>query len=278
MPKTNNPIVIVIAGPTASGKTDLARRLAKEYNGELISADSRQVYRFLDVGTGKEGVLRSNTTGSSLASKYPELRYIEDTPQWLTDFVDPRQKLYTVADYQSAAYEVINDVISRGKLPIIVGGTGLYISAITEGYDFSVQLERHTDNPRHSAGTIRQKTPPEWNLLELALDIPRPELHRRIDNRLERRFDEGLIEEAQHLCRKCLTTERMRSFGLEYRYLADFIDGIIDKVTLKQTLPFAIHRYARRQIAWFKRHGQVQWCDTHDILLATAKTFLDKAS
>lgn len=256
----NKPIVITIVGPTASGKTNLARRLALVYDGELVSADSRQVYKHLNIGTGKDGELRPNTVpNTSLANRYPELRYINDIPQWLTDFVEP-QRFYTVAEYQQAAYEVVDDILRRGKLPIIVGGTGLYISAITQGYDFSPDAQRDPNNPRHSDKQYHQKTPPNWQLVELGIDIPPDTLRKCIDARLRSRVNDGLITEARTLhTSHRLSLERLRAFGLEYKYLADLIDGRYTEDECLQQLAFAIHRYARRQRTWFRHHGNVQW-------------------
>lgn len=250
--------VIAIVGPTASGKTSLARRLALQYNGELISADSRQVYRGLDIGTGKEGELRPNTTGSRLAKQYPYLRYLNTIPQWLIDIHDPIEQ-YTVADFQQQALEIVEDIISRDKLPIIVGGTGLYVSALLEGYDFSEQQSRDSKNPRHAAPTVYYKQPPDWNTLVLGLDRPRQELYARIDARVDQRITAGMIEEVQTLLRNGLDTNRLRSFGLEYRYITDLIENHLDKETMIGQLKYAIHAFARRQLTWWRQHGPVTW-------------------
>lgn len=256
----HKPRIITVVGATASGKTDLARRLALLVDGEIVSADSRQVYKFLDIGTGKDGSLQPNTIpDTQLAVRYPQLRYIDDIPQWLTDFIDPHER-YSVADYQAAAYEVIDDIIRRGKTPIITGGTGLYVSAVTMGYDFSVQPGRDAQNPRHSNKTNYNKKAPEWDLVELGINLPREALHQRIDARVDSRLAQGMIEEAQSLITDHgLTTEQLRRFGLEYRYLADHLDGLLIQEQLAEQLKYAIHRYARRQLSWFRNHGNVQW-------------------
>lgn len=274
---SNPPLIITIVGPTASGKTDLARRLAMTYNGELVSADSRQVYKHLNIGTGKDGDLRTNdVAGTNLAERYPELRYLGDIPQWLTDYVDP-ERMYTVAEYQQAAYEVIDDILRRGKLPIIVGGTGLYVSAVTLGYDFSPDAQRDQRNPRHSDKQHHKRTPPGWRLLEIGLDVPHDGLRERIDARLLSRVEQGLITETQTLHESHrLSLERLRAFGLEYKYLADLIDGQYTETECLRQLAFAIHRYARRQRTWFRHHGNVQWLTNTDDADTIISTVLKK--
>lgn len=256
---THKPLVIAVVGPTASGKTALARRLALEHNGEIISADSRQVYRYLDIGTGKDGELQENKTGSKLAIRYPQLRYLEDDiPQWLTDFVDPNET-YTVTEYQQAAYQVIDDILSRDKTPILCGGTGLYVSAVLEGYQFQT-VDRSAVNPRHSDGSMKVKKAPDWDVKEIGINLPREELHSRIDERLDKRLEQGLVEEVKQLIeRHNVTPERLRRFGLEYRYIMDYLDDLLSYDLMHEQLKYAIHRYARRQLTWSRNHGKVEW-------------------
>lgn len=234
---TNKPTVITIVGPTASGKTDLARFLATELNGEVISADSRQIYRRLDIGTGKED--------------------ISPIKQHLIDIVDPEER-YTVADWQRDALAAVDDIVSRGKLPIICGGTGLYVSALTEGFDFSENTARSETNPRHSAGSTK-KNPPDWNLIEIGVDLPREELMKRINKRVETRIDSGMIQEAKDLMDSGVSAEWLRSIGLEYKYMVDLLEGKLIITEFTEQLKADIRRYAKRQITWFRHHGNVQW-------------------
>jgi tRNA dimethylallyltransferase len=263
---TSKPQIITVVGATASGKTDLARRLALMHNGEIVSADSRQVYRYLDLGTGKDGELRTNETSSSLTALYPQLRYLDDNiPQWLTDFVDPNET-YTVAEYQKAAYEVIDDILSRGKTPIICGGTGLYVTSVIEGYEFSAETERDPNNPRHSDGVGRVKKAPDWGVITYGINVPREELHKRIDQRLIKRLDLGLVQEVRDVMQHHeVTFERLRKLGLEYRFIADYLDGILQYDDMVSQLGFAIHRYARRQLTWFRNHGDVKWIESQNV-------------
>lgn len=268
----NRPKVLVIVGPTASGKTNLARFLAHRFNGEIVSADSRQVYRSLDIGTGKEGLLQDNMTGSVLAHKYPRLRYLDDTPQWLIDIADLLDE-FSVAEYQKRAYEVIEDIVNRGKLPIIVGGTGLYVSALVEGYQFKENMPRSSANSRHSVGN-NEKMPPDWSVLALGTDLPREELYRRIDKRLKQRLDSGMIEEAKKLLESGISADRLRQFGLEYRYLADLLEGKLTEKDFITKLKHAIHSFARRQLTWFRHHGNVSWISDKEEGSMKVKEFL----
>ncbi len=257
--KTDRPLVIAVVGPTASGKTNLARFLAMQFNGEIVSADSRQIYKWLDIGTGKDGELQPNMVAETrLKDLYPQLRYIDTIPQWLTDFVDPNEN-FTVADFQARALEVIEDILERGKLPIITGGTGLYISALIEGYEFTGNQARDKNNPRHAQKTKYHKSPPNWDVLYFGTDLPRQELYERIDRRLHERIKIGLIDEGKALVQKGLTYDRMRAFGLEYRYLADLIEGVLSEKEFESQLSAAIHQFARRQLTWWRHHGNVTW-------------------
>lgn len=273
LPKTNSRSkVIVIVGPTASGKTDLARRLALKYNGELISADSRQVYRGLNIGTGKEGELKANTL--ALTEAYTKLRFLEgDIPQWLIDIADP-QETYTVADFQKDCLKLVDNIASRGKLPIIVGGTGLYVSAVLDGYDFSEQRERSQDNPRHATQQEYRKTPPDWDILTLGIELPREELYHRIDTRVDRRIEEGMIQEAEELLASGIGADRLRQFGLEYRFLVDYIEKKLSFDEFRTKLKYAIHAFARRQLTWWRHHGPVGFCNDYNTIIDRVSKFL----
>lgn len=272
MNESNKQKIIVIAGPTASGKTNLARFLAEQCNGEIVSADSRQVYRDLDIGTGKEGeLLEKPVDDSKLNHKYPLKRYLGEIPQWLIDIAEPTDR-YTVADWQKAAYEVVDDILTRGKLPIIVGGTGLYIAGLIGGYEFN-GVNRDKTNSRHADPSTYQKNPPNWEVLQLAFDISRDELYRRIDARLTERIGKGLIKEGEELLAK-LGAERLRAFGLEYRYLVHLFTGELSIDVFESRLASAIHQYARRQITWFKKHGPVLNITTQEEALRQVETFI----
>lgn len=268
----------MVLGPTASGKTALGVQLAREFGGEIVSADSRQVYRGLTIGAGKD--LDEYTRDGA------PVRY------HLIDIVDLDRE-YSVYDYQQDCYAVIDGLRSRGVLPVIVGGTGLYLEAILEGYkmvhapedtEIRERLSRETDE--ELAAYLRRLRPRQHNVtdladrgrmiraIEIALsndanDAPalpplsplvlgtrwdRPMLHERIDRRLRERLDQGLIEEVQGLLDQGAGPERLRLLGLEYRFVTDFLEGRIqNRNDLYQKLRSAIINFAKRQETWFRR-------------------------
>ncbi len=274
--------VLVILGPTATGKSSLAVKLARKFNGEVISADSRQVYKGLDIGTGK------------ISKK--DMRGIH---HWLLDVVSPKI-IFTVAEWQKQAKEKIKDIISRGKLPIICGGTGFYIQSIVDGIvlpevppnkNLRKKLEKKSlnnlvlmlkklDNERlknidtknkvrliraieiatklgYVPNINKQKIP--YEILQVGLTLPDTKLKKKISIRLFARIRDGMIEEAKKLNKKGLSFKRMREFGLEYKYLADYLENKLSKIELVEKLETEIWRYSKRQITWFKRDQRIKW-------------------
>ncbi len=296
--------LLVILGPTATGKTDLAIKLAKQFNGEIVSCDSRQVYKGLDIGTGK----------------YPngDKSKLENIHVWLFDVVSFR-KQYTVADYVKAAEIAIEDIQNRGKLPIVVGGTGLYLKALLEGLSnlevpinpvLRKQLEKLSkeqlqdklrqvnadkwkkmndsdrENPRRliraieiSTSSLRgvQRTTKQSlslsrllrfarnDVLRIGLMASRDVLYKRVDESVVSRINQGMVEEVIELHSKGLSLKRMRQLGLEYGVLADYLENSINsKEELIKQLQFKIHGYVRRQLTWFKKEQNVNWFDITD--------------
>ena len=295
--------VIVILGPTSSGKTNLAVKLAKQFNGEIISADSRQVYKGMDVGTGKdlgEYKIKKTTNQENKKTK------IEKIPYHLIDVVSPK-KQFTVADYQQLAYRAIDDILQRGKVPIICGGTGLYISAVTEGYilpkvqssKFKIQSIRNKLNKLNLNQLLEQlkkidqktyrvidknnrrrvqraleiyyqtglsksaqleKRPPAYKFLVLSLSFSRKVLNQRIDSRLKHRLEKGgLVKEVKRLHQQGVSWKRLEEFGLEYRWVAKYLQGKISYDEMFKELKKAIHHFAKRQMTWFKRNKNIKW-------------------
>lgn len=301
--------ILVILGPTATGKTDLALMLAKKFNGELVSCDSRQVYIGLDIGTGK---LPSKEVKYSKGEMF---WIIDGIKIWMYDVVDPGRQ-YSVADYVKDAMVIINDILNRGKLPIIVGGTGLYLRGLLDGFSnlaipineklrkalsklslnelqenlkkidrrkWELLNEPDKKNKRRLLRSIevtlmypyKDKTQmpnlisQNYDIFKIGLIVPRDVLYKKIDYRLDLRFSQGLIEEAENLYKKGLSLERMKQLGLEYGVLADYIDGAITKDQLVDNLKIKIHQYAKRQLTWFKKEKDVNWFDiTSGLLLA----------
>lgn len=279
--------VLVILGPTASGKSDLAVSLALRFGGEIVSADSRQVYKYLNSGTGK--ITRA------------EMRGIK---HHLLDVVEPRKR-FTVSEFVSKANEALKLIEANEALPIVVGGTGFYIDALSGRESFpdvppDKLLRRKLDklskeklfkilekkDPRRastidphnkvrliraleiiaSLGSVPEpsqtSTPSPYSFVYIGIN---PEnLDERIEKRLEKRMP-GMIREARRLIKeKKLTYKRMHELGLEYRYLALYLQGKMSKADMTEKLYTEIRRYAKRQMAWFKRNKKIQWFKSGD--------------
>ncbi len=289
------PKIIAVAGTNASGKSGLAVRLAAHYGGEVISADSRQVFKGLDLGSGKITA--------------DEMRGV---PHHLLDVCDPGD-FFSMADFQRMAYAAADDILSRGKLPFLAGGTGLYVNAVLDGYvlsdvkpdlayrehleTFSTpelyqmleslrpgsiidehnrnrvmrRLEKiHAGDPGHSA---RQ---PRYRALKLGVTWPREELCRRIDERLSRRMADGMLKEVQGLLDRGVSPEFLRKLGLEYRYLSAYLLGEIKtEDEMLNELSRAIKRFAKRQMTWFRRDTEIRWLDMRGDPFAEACTLID---
>lgn len=273
---------LAIIGPTAVGKTALSIALAKLLGGEVVSADSRQVYRGLDLGTGK-------VTKSEMGN----------IPHHLLDVTDP-QNQYTVHEYVTEARKVLLGISARGKLPIVVGGTGLYIDALLgripldappgdpelrnelESLDLSALQKKlleadpvryaKTDiqNPRRVMRAIevtlsKQPAAPipkhNYEIIWIGLTAERESLKNRIHERLISRFSAGMLDEARALHEAGLSYARMESLGLEYRYMARHLTGALSYDEMLTQLESEIYKYAKRQMTWFKRNKDVRWFD-----------------
>lgn len=303
--KKNRQKILVLLGPTASGKSDLAVSMAKKFNGEIISADSRQVYRGMNEGTGK-------------ITK----REMKGVRHHLLDVADPKKR-FNAEKYRILARAAIGDIISRGKLPIICGGTGFYIDAVFCDNPFpnvppNSKLRKKLSNKsptqlllilkkldpkrarvilksdsekknvrriiraieiayakkimdgrrsRWSIGgssaapqgygkpTIHQ----EYNTIFIGIKPSPEDLRRRIHTRLLKRLEHGMIDEARRLHRKGLSWKRMDELGLEYRYLAKYLQGKMLKEEMVERLNTEIWHYAKRQMTWFKRNKRIRW-------------------
>ena len=274
------PKLIVIEGTNASGKSSLGVELAAAFGGEIVSADSRQVYRRLDLGSGKIT---------------PE--EMKGVPHHLLDVRDPGE-FFSMADFQRLAYEAIDGILSRGRLPFLVGGTGLYVDAVADGYELSEKapdhglrarletydtpelyamlLEKLPDtqiDPRNRHRVMRalerleaddyhpgRKTP-RYELLKLGVTWPREILKQRIDQRLEARLQAGMVEEVRALLAEGISEEFMVKLGLEYKYLTWYLTGKIGYEQMVEELGNAIKKFAKRQMTWFRRDPRIHWLD-----------------
>lgn len=291
------PKIIIIAGPTASGKTDIGIKLAQKFGGEIISADSRQVYKKLDLGTGK-----ATPEEQSLAKHH------------LIDVVDPGTD-FTVADFKQRSVKIIDHLTTHssslgvGKgvgsptLPLIVGGTGLYIKSLVDNLDFnttkpdeelrkklnslhlhelqkmlkklnpklyqkidynnSYRVIRAIEIAQQNPGikTIKSEPKPIYNSLQLATKIDRDELVNRINIRVDKRVEQGMIEEVENLINDGVDPKWLKKIGLEYRYITYFLEGKLEKDEMLEKLKIKIRQFAKRQMTWFKKDKRIKWID-----------------
>lgn len=278
-PPCTLPKMVVMAGTNASGKSALGVALAKQFNGEIISADSRQVFRRLDLGSGKIT---------------PE--EMQGVPHHLLDVVDPGE-FYSMADFQRQAYQAAEDILSRGKVPFLVGGTGLYVASVADGYQLSdkmpdlqyrAELETYSTEalyqmllhklpdtdvePKnrnrvmrileklHDGDDVIPGKSPRFQTLKLGVTWPRDVLGERIDQRMTRRFREGMMEEVRTLLRDGVSEEFLLKLGLEYKLITQYLTGIIpSEEELIRLLAIAIKQFAKRQMTWFRRDKDIHW-------------------
>ena len=285
MPNHPQLKLAVLLGTNASGKSDLGIRLASRFGGEIISADSRQVYRGLDLGSGKVT---------------PE--QARSVPHHLLDVADVAD-YYSLAQYQRAAYSAIDSIAAAGKMPLLVGGTGLYISSIVEGYELvdvppneplraeleSLSLDQLVErlemadptaaaliDRKNSRRLIRaieiasagrshaamRRRFPRYNCLQLGLSWPRDILEQRIEKRLQDRLAGGMIEEVAGLRSRGVSDTRLEKLGLEYRYITRYLRGELATLDdLQLQLGIAIRQFAKDQLTWFKRDDRIIWLD-----------------
>jgi len=320
--------IICIVGPTASGKTGVGVKLAQKFDGEIFSADSRQVYRRLDIGTGKEGIqsaklkvksekLKVQVKTKKLDKLRNAIRYVDSIPQWLIDICEPGEK-FTVFDWLRKAKLAIDDIFNRGKLPIVVGGTGLYVQALTEGFHLSEKLKvksgkkkytrqelegktpkelqkiywgletkdwrLDTHNPRRLIGAIEKaqggiqarKSKPDFEVMQIGIDIPREKLYEKIDRRVDERFKQGMLEEVQGLLNSGVSPKWLSDLGLEYKIIGSFILNPANMTfeQMSQELKYKIHAFARRQMTWFRHHGEIKWVKDYKEAERLTKQFL----
>lgn len=275
------PKLIVIAGTNASGKSGLGIELAARYGGEIVSADSRQVFRGLDLGSGK--ITPEETRG---------------VVHHLIDVVDAGA-FYSMADFQKQAYEAIDGIIARGKTPFLVGGTGLYVDSVADGYvlsnrmpDLAYRDELETRSTEELYLMLRQCVPdtdvdphnrnrvmrilekihdgddvapsrePRYDTLRLGVTWDRETLRRRIDERLDRRLEQGMIEEVKQLLDSGVSETFMLKLGLEYRFITRYLKGEYGSLEeMKEQLSTAIKQFAKRQMTWFRRDPAIHWLD-----------------
>ncbi len=286
--------LIAIVGTNASGKSSLGLKLAKEFGAEIVSADSRQVYKHLDLGTGKVSV-----------------KELQEVPHHLINILELNQP-FSLAEYQERAYQAIDSICARGSLPFLVGGTGLYTRAVIEGYNLvsappnyqlraeladksanelrTILKERgdnavpNTQNIRHlvrrieklKSGSAEDKeSTPRYNTLQLGLTWDRAILHKRIEERLDARLAQGMVEEVQKVLKMGATPEFLEDLGLEYRLTYRYIKGNYDSFqAYRDDLFTQIRRFAKRQMTWFRKEKNIIWLDSTSDYYTQAKQLI----
>lgn len=272
--RSDEPPVVVIVGETGSGKTALAVELAKLFDGEIIAADSRTVYRGMDIGTAK-----------------PTAEERQGIPHYGFDVVEPGDQ-FTAYDFQQLAQQLTLDIASRNRLPIIVGGTGLYVDAFLYGFSFrpkpdeevratlqqlpiselqervlaaGMQLPENSQNPRHLIRLLEAGAPPAQskamrpNTLVLGLRVPHADLEQRVAARVESMFAAGLVDEVKALVRRYSGAEALRAPG--YKAVGAYLRGESDLEGAKRMFARDDLRLAKRQRTWFKRNPNIHWID-----------------
>ena len=273
--------VIVVCGTNASGKSGLGVELAARFGGEIVSADSRQVFRGLDLGSGK--ITPEETRG---------------VPHHLIDVCEPGE-FFSMHDFQRLAYEAIDGILARGRLPFLVGGTGLYVACVTEGYVMSdnppdLQYREYLETfetPRlyqmlveavpdidvepknrnrvmrlleklHAGDDHVPHSAPRYDCLKLGVTWDRETLRKRIDERLQRRLDAGMIEEVRGLLDRGVSAQFLMKLGLEYKFITQYLTGEIPRrEDMVELLGTAIKQFAKRQMTWFRRDKDILWLD-----------------
>lgn len=287
MEDTKKPPLIVVLGPTASGKSSLGITLAQHWHGEIVSADSRQVYHGLDIGSAK-------VTSAERAL----------VPHHLLDVVEPCQT-YTVAQFQQDAIAAINAILARDRLPLLVGGSPHYIQTVVDHFDIPAvppqpelrhrleqlplaELLNHLEqldpqsaatidrnNPRRVIRALevclitgkpfseqRGKANPLYRSLLLGIQWPRDVLYKRIDQRVDERMQQGMVQEVRNLLAQGISYERLEALGLEYRFIGRLLRGeFSSEAEMVERLKYAIHDFTRRQLTWFRRDQRIVWIE-----------------
>lgn len=234
--------LVVIVGETASGKSSLAMQIAKQFNGEIICADSRTIYKAMDIGTAK-----------------PSKKDREEIKHYLLDIIEPNQR-YSASLFKKDALEAISNIANRGKLPIMVGGTGLYVDAVLFDYSFSSgEQQKDSNNPRHlSKSTQKNRGELRPNTLVIGLNRSRDELNIRIEERAKQMLEAGFINEVNTLVDKYGTDNEALS-GIGYRTFAKYLRGDITLELAKAEFVKGDKSLAKRQRTWFKRNKSIHW-------------------
>ena len=283
MAKNSKPKIIVILGQTATGKSDFAVNIAKEVIGEIVSADSRQVYKGMNLGTGK--VTKKEMGG---------------IPHFMLDVISPKSKTFSASQFQKMANKKIKEILDKKNIPIVCGGTGYYIDSLINSLPFpevlpnkKLRRELETKDATELFGILKKidkdraknidaknkvrliraieiaqelgevpklkKTKKEFETIKIGLAFPDNELKRRIYERLIKRIEKGMIKEVEKLHEGGVSWQKLESFGLEYRYVSFYLQKKMDKEEMLEKLFQAIWHFAKRQKTWWKKDKEIIW-------------------
>lgn len=322
----NKPNILVIVGPTASGKSELAVKLAKKLNGEIISCDSRQIYKGLNLGTGK---IEGQWKNKSLSKNFPTPPFFEykNIPHFCIDYIKPTRQ-YSSAKFQQDAKKAIKNILSRGKLPILCGGSAHWIDAVVYNQQLPnvkpnkklraklekksteqlfIQLQKldpvraksiDANNPHRLIRALEivittgMPVPPIlnpkssiFNPIWLGIKTNQTSLYKKIDKRLKERFTQKMTEEVKHLhspntkLTKGLSWKKLESFGLEYKFIALYLQNKINYVDMVTQLSYAIKHYSKRQLTWWKKNNAIIWTEPKvNKIIPTLKKYLNGKS
>ncbi len=303
------PKLIVLLGPTASGKTAWGLEIAKKYNGEIISADSRQIYQKMTIGTAKvHGEWRWNGLRRTF--------YVDNIPHHLVDFLNPG-KAFSAAEFRDKAVKYCKMAYQAGRIPIVVGGTGLYISSLVDNFIIprvaaNQKLRRSLEekstlellqllstldpvaseriDAKNKRRLIRalevcimsgerfseqsKKGDQLFDVLQIGIEVPRDVLHRRISERIDGMIEEGLLQEIENLLKQKYGWNLPSMNGIGYRQFRSYFEGQKTLLEVVEHLKRDTRQYARRQCTWFRRDSRIQWCETLPDALRLVNEFL----
>ncbi len=295
--RKDRPKIIVVLGPTSSGKSDLAVKLSLRFNGEVVSADSRQVYRGMDIGSGK--------------ITPEEMRGV---PHHLLDVASPKRK-FTVSQYKKLSEKAIEKILKKKKIPVVCGGTAFYITALVDGIvipgvspDWNLRKELEKKNTEELYKELKEKDParaksidkgnkrrliraleivektkkpvpeiktdPSYSPLYLGIKIDRKKLNEKIKKRLERRLEMGMIEETEKIRNTGVSWKRIEGFGLEYRWTALYLENKITYEEMKQGVLTDTQGLVKKQMQWWKRDKRIKWIKNYREAETRTKKFL----
>lgn len=303
------PKVIMIVGPTTSGKTEWGVRLAKKFDGEVISADSRQIYRHMTVGTAKP-------FGEWKFSGLRRVFHVEGVPHHLIDFLNPG-KTFTAAEFRDRAMKHVKEIARAGKVPMVVGGTGLYIDVLAHNFsiprippnkklrasfeekttedlvawlgkldpDAAASIDVHNKRRIIRALEVcilsgeqfskqKKKGDPVFNILKIGISVPREVLYERIEQRIETMVAQGLEEEVRFLVKHKYGWNLPSMSGIGYRQFRPYLEGKMTLATVMAQLKQDTRKYAKRQTTWFKRDTNIVWCTDIKTAEERIRTFL----